>query len=126
MSEMPELVWAYDTAMQGASLVVIREYGSRVEADLAKCTLEDAGIEAMSQADTAGGIGERLARSGAGFKILVREEDAAVACELLTKPAEGDTSKLTPSFDILVSDRVGSSEAEHPCHCLSDQCVIGS
>jgi hypothetical protein len=77
MSEMPELVWAYDTAMQGANLVVIREYGSRVEAGLAKCTLEDAGIEAMGQADTAGGI--HLAWSGAGFKILVREEDAAVA-----------------------------------------------
>jgi hypothetical protein len=75
--------------MQGANLVVIQEYGSRVEADLAKCTLEDAGIEAMSQADTAGGMREHLAWSGAGFKILVREEDAAVARELLTKPAEG-------------------------------------
>ena len=80
----PKLVWAYDTAMQGANLVVIQEYGSRVEADLAKCTLEDAGIEAMSQADTAGGMREHLAWSGAGFKILVREEDAAVARELLT------------------------------------------
>ena len=75
--------------MQGANLVVIQEYGSRVEADLAKCTLEDAGIEAMSQADTAGGMREHLAWSGAGFKILVREQDAAVARELLTKPAEG-------------------------------------
>jgi hypothetical protein len=84
-----KLVWAYDTAMQGANLVVVQEYGSRVEADLAKCTLEDAGIEAMSQADTAGGMREHLAWSGAGFKILVREQDAAVARELLTKPAEG-------------------------------------
>jgi Putative prokaryotic signal transducing protein len=75
--------------MQGANLVVIQEYGSRVEADLAKCMLEDAGIEAMSQADTAGGMREHLAWSGAGFKILVREEDAAVARELLARPAEG-------------------------------------
>ena len=75
--------------MQGVNLVVVQEYGSRVEADLAKCTLEDAGIEAMSQADTAGGMREHLAWSGAGFKILVREEDAAVARELLSKPAEG-------------------------------------
>jgi len=75
--------------MRGANLVVIQEYGSRVEADLAKCTLEDAGIDAMSQADTAGGMREHLAWSGAGFKILVREKDAAVARELLTKPAEG-------------------------------------
>ena len=75
--------------MQGANLVVIQEYGSRVEADLAKCMLEDAGIEAMSQADTAGGMREHLAWSGAGFKILVREEDGAVARELLARPAEG-------------------------------------
>jgi hypothetical protein len=86
---MPELVWAYDTTMQGANLVVIQEYGSRVEADLAKCTLEDAGIEAMSQADTAGGMREHLAWPGAGFQILVREEDAAAASGLLTKPAKG-------------------------------------
>jgi len=78
--------------MQGAKLVVIRVYGSRVEADLAKCMLEDAGIEAMGQADTAGGMREHLAWSGAGFKILVRDEDAEVARELLAKSAEGGES----------------------------------
>ena len=75
--------------MQDAKLIVVQEYGSRVEADLAKCALEDAGIEAISQADTAGGMREHLAWSGAGFKILVREEDAAAARELLTTPFEG-------------------------------------
>ncbi|HXM97946.1 MAG TPA: DUF2007 domain-containing protein [Candidatus Dormibacteraeota bacterium] len=76
--------------MQDAKLVVVQSYGSRPEADLAKGALEDAGIQAMVQADTAGGMREHLAWSGAGFKILVREEDAIAAREVLTPPIEGD------------------------------------
>lgn len=81
--------------MQGAKLIVVQEYGSRVEADLAKCALQDAGIDAISQADTAGGMREHLAWSGAGFKILVREEDAAAARELLTTPFEAGENSST-------------------------------
>jgi hypothetical protein len=76
--------------MQNAKLVVVQSYGSRPEADLAKGALEDAGIPSMVQADTAGGMREHLAWSGAGFKILVREEDAAVARDVLTPPTEGE------------------------------------
>ena len=76
--------------MQDAKLVVVQSYGSRPEADLAKGALENAGIQAMIQADTAGGMREHLAWSGAGFKILVRGEDAAVARDVLTPPADGD------------------------------------
>ena len=76
--------------MQHPKLVVVQSYSSRAEADLAKGALEDVGIQAMIQADTAGGMREHLAWSGAGFKILVREEDATVARELLTTPAKGD------------------------------------
>jgi hypothetical protein len=76
--------------MQDAKLVVVESYGSRPEADLAKGALEDARIQAMVQADTAGGMREHLAWSGAGFKILVREEDATVARNVLTPPAEGE------------------------------------
>jgi hypothetical protein len=76
--------------MQDAKLVVVQSFGNRPEADLAKGALEDAGIPAMIQADTAGGMREHLAWSGAGFKILVREEDATEAREVLTPPAEGD------------------------------------
>ena len=65
--------------MQHAKLVVVRAYGNRPEADLAKGVLEASGIQAMIQADTAGGMREHLAWSGAGFRILVREEDAAAA-----------------------------------------------
>ena len=76
--------------MQDIKLIVVQTYGSRPEADLAKGALEDAGIRAMIQADTAGGMREHLAWSGAGFKILVREEDATAARDVLTPPAEGD------------------------------------
>jgi Putative prokaryotic signal transducing protein len=86
------LVRAYNSTMQHPELVVVQSYGSRTEADLAKGALEDAGIQAMIQADTAGGMREHLAWSGAGFRILVREEDATVAQEVLTPPAEGDES----------------------------------
>jgi hypothetical protein len=76
--------------MQDPKLVVVQSYGSRPEADLAKGALEDAGIQAMVQDDTAGRMREHLAWSGAGFKILVREEDSALARDVLTPPAEGD------------------------------------
>jgi hypothetical protein len=39
---------------------------------------------------------EHLAWSGAGFQILVREEDATVARDMLTPPAESD---LSPDAD---------------------------
>ncbi len=78
--------------MQHSKLVVVQSFGSRPEADLAKGALEDAGIQAIIQADTAGGMREHLAWSGAGFKILVREEDATVARDVLTPPTEGDES----------------------------------
>jgi hypothetical protein len=78
--------------MQQVKIVVVRSYGSRAEADLAKGALEDAGIQAMIQADTAGGMREHLAWSGAGFPILVREEDLTVGLDVLTPPAEGGES----------------------------------
>jgi Putative prokaryotic signal transducing protein len=81
--------------MADAKLVVVWEYGSRMEADVAMSMLEAAGIEGFSQADTAGGMREHLAWSGAGFKILVREEDVAAAREILTAPSEG----FGPDFD---------------------------
>lgn len=57
---------------------------------MAKGALQDAGIQAMVQADTVGGMREHLAWSGAGFQILVREEDATLARDVLTPPAGGD------------------------------------
>jgi hypothetical protein len=80
-------------------VVVIRSYGSRPEADLAKGALEDAGIKAMIQADTAGGMREHLAWSGAGFQLLVREEDATAARDVLTPLVDGEEDSDTSSPD---------------------------
>lgn len=80
---------AYNRAVRDSKLLVVQSYGSRPEAELARGALEDAGIQSMIRADSVGGMREHLAWSGAGFEILVREEDAAAAHEVLTAPAEG-------------------------------------
>jgi len=72
--------------MRRLTLVVVQAFGTEVEANLAKSMLESAGIDAMIQADRAGGMRDHLAWSGFGFKLLVREEDAATARDLLTPP----------------------------------------
>lgn len=74
--------------MDRSKLVVVQTLGSRVDAELAKSALEAAGIEAMIRADTAGGMREHLAWSGAGFKVLVREEDLTAAHDVLSLPED--------------------------------------
>lgn len=75
--------------MEHHNLVVAHTYLSQADADLAKSVLDSAGIAAMTTADTAGRMRDHLAWSGAGFQLLVREEDAADARALLSVP-EGD------------------------------------
>jgi hypothetical protein len=88
--------------MDHTKLVVVQKYLTRPEADLAKCTLEGTGIQAMIQGDTAGGMREHLAWSGAGYKILVREEDAILARDVLTPPKDAGElldADLPPDHD---------------------------
>jgi len=73
-------------------LVVLQSFGSEFEAELAKGVLQESGIQAIIQGDTAGRMREHLAWSGAGFKVLVREDDAATAREVLASPLEPDES----------------------------------
>jgi hypothetical protein len=72
--------------MDYANLVVVHECGSEIEADLAKGALQTAGIDAIVQADTAGRQRDHIAWSGAGFKLLVREDDVADARAVLDAP----------------------------------------
>jgi hypothetical protein len=74
--------------MDEANLVVVGLFGSEPEVEIAKSALEAAGIDAMIQADTAGRMRPHIAWSGSGFKILVREEDATAAREILETPVE--------------------------------------
>ncbi len=76
----------YYRSMDYADLVVVHECGSEIEADLAKGALQAAGIDVMIQADTAGRQRDHIAWSGAGFKLLVRAEDAGDAREVLNAP----------------------------------------
>jgi len=55
---------------------------------MAKGALEAAGIDAMIQADSAGGMRPHLAWASGGFKVLVREEDGDAARDVLEPPSE--------------------------------------
>ena len=72
--------------MREAKLVVVQSFGSQWEADLAKSALEAAGIDAMIQADSVGGNRSDVAFHTGGYKVLVREEDAAAACDVVDPP----------------------------------------
>src|SRR3984893_18017950 len=87
-------VRAYNYGMDSSKLVLVQAFGSQGEADIAKSMLESAGIDAMIQADRAGGMRDHLAWSGFGFKVLVREEDAATAREVLHPPHKAPEGKL--------------------------------
>jgi hypothetical protein len=69
--------------MTETELVVVASLGNRPDAEIAKGALEAAGIEAMIQGDTVGGVREHLAWSGAGFRLLVRKPDEAAARKVL-------------------------------------------
>lgn len=79
--------------MDEANLIIVGSFGSEPEAEIAKSALEAAGIGAMIQADTAGRMRPHIAWSGSGFKILVREEDATAAREVLEAPIQGVDSE---------------------------------
>jgi hypothetical protein len=84
---------AYNTVMSDAKLVVVKSFGNRPEAELAKGALQAAGIQAMTQADTVGGMREHIAWSGAGFQVFVREEDSAAALDVLAATAENNSDE---------------------------------
>jgi hypothetical protein len=80
--------------MDSSKLISVQAFGSQGEADIAKSVLESAGIDAVIQADIAGGMRDHLAWSGFGFKLLVREQDAAAAHEILHPLHKAPEGKL--------------------------------
>ena len=74
--------------MEETNLVVVQAFATEAEAEMAKSALESAGIDSMIQADSAGGTRPHIAWASGGYKVLVREEDAADAQEALA-PAGG-------------------------------------
>lgn len=80
--------------MDSDKLVTLQSFGTQGEADLAKSLLDSAGIDSAIVADRAGGMRDHLAWSGFGFKLLVREEDAAAAREILQPVHTAPEGKL--------------------------------
>jgi putative signal transducing protein len=72
--------------MREAKLVLVQAFGDQWEADLAKSALEAAGIDAIIQADSLGGNRSDVAFHTGGYKVLVRDEDAAAARDVLEPP----------------------------------------
>lgn len=58
-------------------------YNTTTEANLVKARLEANGVDAMVQADTAGGTIPSLPSKG--VRVLVREEDRIAALEILER-----------------------------------------
>jgi hypothetical protein len=73
--------------MPDVQLIVVHTFESLPEADMAKSALEAAGIDALIQSDTGGGMRPHLAWSGVGFRLFVREDDADAARDVLDLPA---------------------------------------
>ena len=90
--------------MDHSKLVLVHVCGSQGEADLAKSMLESAGIDAMIQADTAGGMNAAIAWGDLGFRVLVREEDAAEARGVLTPPEGPPAGNLVAVESFLTLD----------------------
>ena len=90
--------------MDQSKLVVVQAFGSQVDANLAKSELASAGIDSMIQADTVGGMRPHIAWSGLGFKVLVREEDAEMAREVLQPSHE------EPAGTLVVAKSCGAEE----------------
>jgi hypothetical protein len=65
-------------------LVELAIYNSRTEADLVKARLNSEGIDAVVQSDDLGSTTPTLGMVR-GIRVLVREDDRAMAMELLGK-----------------------------------------
>jgi hypothetical protein len=78
--------------MTRPDFVVIRTYLNHFEADLAKITLEAAGIDSFVRSDDCGGMRPHLWM--AGVELLVASDDAERAGEILGNEAAPDGSTI--------------------------------
>jgi hypothetical protein len=70
------------------SLVTVGTFLNHIEADLAKSALEAAGIESLILSDDCGGVRPHLWMGG--IKLLVRDDDAQRAIEILNPGAASE------------------------------------
>lgn len=65
-------------------LLIIKTFPERTQAELARSRLRSCGIESIVRADDCGGARPFLAIGSGGVQLLVREEDAGRAGEILS------------------------------------------
>lgn len=65
------------------SLVTLKTFSTRIEAEIAKSTLEAAGIKAMVSADDAGGMLPTPFAYTSGAELTIREQDREKAKAIL-------------------------------------------
>ena len=87
-------------------LVLIRAYPNRFEAELAQQHLADLGIDAMVQADDAGGMYAGLSLGRKGVRLLVRAADARCAVEVLQEMSDVERGDGTCDDDTADPDDV--------------------
>lgn len=75
--------------MTRTDLVVVQEFATKFDAEMARSALEAANVDAMVRADDAGGQQPGMWMAN-GVKLLVRSEDAARAAEILRTTAGRD------------------------------------
>lgn len=66
--------------MREAKLVVVQTFAE----ELARSALNGVRIDAVIQSDSLGGNGPHIALATGGYKLLVRQEDAAAARKVLS------------------------------------------
>ena len=64
-------------------LVCVKTCNNRIEAELDKSFLDSQGIQAMISADDAGGLRPDLLWATGGVRLLVKQEDAERALDML-------------------------------------------
>ena len=72
--------------MSNDRVVSVKAYSSRVDADLAKAVLDANGIRAFVAGDDAGGM-EPWLGPAQHIQVLVNEQDASLARQLLADPS---------------------------------------
>lgn len=73
--------------MANGTLVAVRSYVNHFDAQVDKSALDAAGIDSMIRSDDCGGLRPHLWLGG--VELLVREEDAEEARQILGTPAAG-------------------------------------
>ena len=81
--------------MGNDALVAVRSYVNHFEAEIDKSALDAAGIASMIRSDDCGGLRPHLWLGG--VELLVREEDADEARQILDTPATRPGSSALPS-----------------------------